>query len=39
VLRNGLGLMGVSAFWQDVVTGIILIAAIAIDRISQLRET
>ena len=38
VLRNGLGLMGVSAFWQDVVTGIILIAAISIDRISQLRE-
>ena len=38
VLRNGLGLMGVSAFWQDVVTGIILIAAISIDRVSQLRE-
>ena len=38
VLRNGLGLMGVSAFWQDVVTGVILIAAISIDRISQLRE-
>ena len=35
VLRNGLGLMGVSSFWQDVVTGIILIAAIAIDRLSQ----
>ncbi|MGI9051500.1 MAG: ABC transporter permease [Ilumatobacteraceae bacterium] len=39
VLRNGLGLMGVSSFWQDVVTGIILIAAISIDRISQLRES
>jgi ribose transport system permease protein len=39
VLRNGLGLMGVSAFWQDVVTGVILIAAIAIDRASQLRES
>jgi ribose transport system permease protein len=39
VLRNGLGLMGVSAFWQDVVTGIILIAAISIDRVSQLRES
>ena len=39
VLRNGLGLMGVSAFWQDVVTGVILIAAISIDRVSQLRES
>ena len=39
VLRNGLGLMGVSSFWQDVVTGTILIAAISIDRISQARTT
>jgi ABC-type xylose transport system permease subunit len=31
--------MGVSAFWQDVVTGIILIAAISIDKISQARTT
>ena len=38
VLRNGLGLSGVSAFWQDIVTGIILIAAIAIDRVSQSRS-
>src|SRR6266540_2257294 len=38
VLRNGLGLAGVSAFWQDIVTGIILIAAIAVDRISQTRS-
>jgi ribose transport system permease protein len=38
VLRDGLGLSGVSAFWQDIVTGIILIAAIAIDRISQARS-
>ena len=38
VLRNGLGLSGVSAFWQDIVTGIILIAAIAIDRVSQARS-
>ena len=37
VLRDGLGLSGVSAFWQDIVTGIILIAAISIDRISQSR--
>jgi ribose transport system permease protein len=38
ILRNGLGLSGVSAFWQDIVTGIILIAAIAIDRLSQSRS-
>jgi ribose transport system permease protein len=37
VLRNGLGLSGVSAFWQEIVTGVILIAAISIDRISQAR--
>jgi ribose transport system permease protein len=37
ILRNGLGLSGVSSFWQDIVTGIILIAAISIDRVSQSR--
>lgn len=37
VLQNGLGLMGVSAYWQDVVTGIILVAAIALDRVSTVR--
>jgi ribose transport system permease protein len=36
-LRDGLGLSGVSAFWQDIVTGVILIAAISVDRISQAR--
>lgn len=38
VLQDGLGLSGVSAFWQAIVTGIILIAAITIDRISQARS-
>jgi ribose/xylose/arabinose/galactoside ABC-type transport system permease subunit len=38
VLRNGLGLSGVSAFWQEIVTGLILITAISIDRISQARS-
>jgi len=33
VLQNGLGLMGVSSYWQEVVTGAILIAAVAIDRL------
>jgi ribose/xylose/arabinose/galactoside ABC-type transport system permease subunit len=36
-LQDGLGLSGVSAFWQDIVTGVILIAAIAVDRVSQSR--
>jgi ribose transport system permease protein len=33
ILQNGLGLMGVSAFWQGVVTGAVLIAAVALDRL------
>lgn len=37
-LQNGLGLMGVSAYWQDVVTGLILIAAIGLDRLSNARS-
>jgi ribose transport system permease protein len=34
-LQNGLGIAGVSSFWQQVVTGVILIAAVSIDRIRQ----
>jgi ribose transport system permease protein len=34
-LQNGLSIAGVSSFWQQVVTGVILIAAVAIDRIQQ----
>jgi ribose/xylose/arabinose/galactoside ABC-type transport system permease subunit len=34
-LQNGLSIAAVSSFWQQVVTGAILIAAIAIDRIQQ----
>ncbi|MCW2951609.1 MAG: hypothetical protein JWQ48_779 [Conexibacter sp.] len=34
-LQNGLGIAGVSSFWQQVVTGVILIAAVLIDRIRQ----
>ena len=35
VLQNGLSIAGVSSFWQQVVTGVILIAAVAIDRLQQ----
>jgi ribose/xylose/arabinose/galactoside ABC-type transport system permease subunit len=35
VLQNGLGLMGVSAFWQGVVTGIVLILAVLLDRLQS----
>jgi ribose transport system permease protein len=35
VLQNGLAIKGVSSFWQQVVTGAILIAAVGIDRIQQ----
>ena len=34
-LQNGLSIAGVSSFWQQVVTGAILIVAIGIDRIQQ----
>lgn len=34
-LQNGLAIAGVSSFWQQVVTGVILIAAVAIDRFQQ----
>jgi ribose/xylose/arabinose/galactoside ABC-type transport system permease subunit len=35
VLQNGLGIAGVASFWQQVVTGVILIAAVLIDRIRR----
>ncbi len=34
-LQNGLAIAGVSSFWQQVVTGVILIAAVGIDRFQQ----
>jgi ribose transport system permease protein len=34
-LQNGLAIRGVSSFWQQVVTGVILIFAVSIDRIQQ----
>jgi ribose/xylose/arabinose/galactoside ABC-type transport system permease subunit len=34
-LQNGLSIAGVSSFWQQVVTGAILILAVAIDRLQQ----
>lgn len=33
VLQNGLGLAGVSTFWQGIVTGSVLIAAVGLDRL------
>jgi ribose transport system permease protein len=38
VLQNGLGLMGVSAFWQGVVTGTVLVVAVLLDKL-QSRST
>lgn len=34
-LQNGLSIAGISSFWQEVVTGIILVVAIGIDRLQQ----
>jgi ribose transport system permease protein len=35
VLNNGLVLLGVSPFWQQVVKGLVIIAAVAVDRASR----
>jgi ribose/xylose/arabinose/galactoside ABC-type transport system permease subunit len=37
-LQNGLAIRGVSSFWQQVVTGVILVLAVGIDRIQQRRQ-
>jgi ribose transport system permease protein len=37
VLQNGLSISGIQSFWQQVVTGAILIAAVAFDRLQQNR--
>lgn len=36
-LENGLGVVGVSDFWSNVVTGIVLIAAVALDQFQKAR--
>lgn len=36
VLQNGLGLFGIATYWQDVVTGAVLILAVALDRLQRL---
>jgi ribose transport system permease protein len=33
ILQNGLGIAGISTFWQEVFTGIVLISAVLIDRV------
>src|SRR5215831_15182211 len=38
VLRNGLTLTGIDPLWQDLVTGILVISAVALDQISRQRQ-
>jgi len=38
-LRNGLNLLGVSSFWQEVATGIVIILAVAIDTYRRKRRS
>jgi fructose transport system permease protein len=38
VLRNGLTLTGIDPLWQDLVTGILVISAVALDQISRRRQ-
>jgi ribose transport system permease protein len=35
VLRNGLVLLDVSAFWQQLVIGVVIILAVAVDQVRQ----
>jgi fructose transport system permease protein len=35
VLRNGLTLSGIDPLWQDLVTGVLVISAVAVDQISR----
>lgn len=35
VIQNGLGLLGVSAFWEGVVEGAVLVAAVVLDRVGR----
>jgi D-xylose transport system permease protein len=36
-IQNGLDLKGVATFWQYIVSGVILLAAVAVDQLAQLR--
>jgi ribose/xylose/arabinose/galactoside ABC-type transport system permease subunit len=36
-LENGLGVIGVSDFWQGVVTGVVLVGAVALDQAQRMR--
>lgn len=38
VIQNGLGLLGVSAFWSGVVEGIVLVAAVVLDGVTRKRR-
>jgi fructose transport system permease protein len=38
VLRNGLTLSGFDPLWQDLVTGVLVISAVAVDQISRGRS-
>ena len=37
-LANGLVIIGVSPFWQQVVTGAVIILAVAVDQIQQIAQ-
>jgi ribose transport system permease protein len=38
VLGNGVNLLGISSYWQGVVSGLVLVAAVALDRFRYLRS-
>ena len=39
VMRNGLNLLGINTFWQNIVTGIVIIAAVYLDIRRRIRES
>jgi fructose transport system permease protein len=39
VLRNGLTLVGIDPLWQDLVTGVLVISAVALDQMSRWRRS
>ncbi|MDU2905129.1 MAG: ribose ABC transporter permease, partial [Streptococcus mitis] len=38
VLNNGLNIIGVSAFWQQVVKGVVILIAVLIDRFKVVKQ-
>jgi ribose transport system permease protein len=38
VIQNGVNLIGINSFWQGSVTGLVILVAVLIDRVSKTRR-